>query len=100
MTREASKLETERATSSAARSKAAWFAADGFWNPVIFLTNCKAAARISSGEAFGSKLYSVLIFLHIRPILLFLSYCQYTTALPHLTETAIVDSTAVIKSGQ
>jgi hypothetical protein len=37
---------------------------EGLANPLIFLTNCRAAARISSAVAIGSKLYSVLMFLH------------------------------------
>jgi hypothetical protein len=32
--------------------------------PLIFLTNCKDAAWISSSVAGGSKLKSVLMFLH------------------------------------
>jgi len=38
---------------------------DGLLNPLIFLTNCNEAARISSSVAGGAKLNSVLIFLHI-----------------------------------
>jgi hypothetical protein len=38
---------------------------DGALNPLIFLTNWIEAARISSGVAGGSKLKSVLIFLHM-----------------------------------
>jgi hypothetical protein len=33
--------------------------------PLIFLTNCSEAARTSSSVTGGSKLKSVLIFLHI-----------------------------------
>ena len=52
------------ATSSTARSNAALLALDGLLNPLSFLTNCKDAARISSSVAGGSKLKSVLMFLH------------------------------------
>src|SRR6266853_866546 len=41
------------------------FALDGLLKPLIFLTNCSEAARISSGVTGGSKLKSVLIFRHI-----------------------------------
>jgi hypothetical protein len=34
--------------------------------PLIFLTNCSDAARISSSVAGGSKLNNVLMFLHMR----------------------------------
>jgi hypothetical protein len=37
----------------------------GVLKPLIFRTNCSDAARISSPVAGGSKLYSVLMFLHI-----------------------------------
>lgn len=54
-----------RATSSTARKNDAWFAFEGLLNPLIFLTNWSAAARISSSVLGGSKLKSVLMFLHI-----------------------------------
>jgi hypothetical protein len=38
---------------------------DGVLKPLIFLTNCSEAARISSSLAGGSKLKSVRMFLHI-----------------------------------
>ena len=41
------------------------FALDGWLKPLIFLTNCKDAARISASVAGGSKLNRVLMFLHI-----------------------------------
>src|SRR5438067_4346055 len=53
------------ATSSIARSNAASLAFDGALNPLSFRTNCSDAARISSSVAGGSKLNSVLMFLHI-----------------------------------
>src|SRR5512132_2578564 len=50
-------------------STAAWNAAslafEGLLNPVIFRTNCSDAARTSSEVTGGSKLNSVLIFLHM-----------------------------------
>jgi len=49
---------------STAAWKAASFAFDGLLNPLIFLTNWSAAARISSFVTGGSKLNRVLIFLH------------------------------------
>jgi len=51
--------------STAARKEAS-FAFDGVLNPLIFLTNWTDAARISSGVTGGSKLKSVLIFLHMN----------------------------------
>ena len=51
--------------SSTASWKAFSFTFDGLLNPLTFLTNCKHAARTSSSVAGGSKLKSVLIFLHI-----------------------------------
>ena len=51
--------------SSMAISKASAFAADGLLNPPNFLTNCTAAARISSSVAGGAKLCNCLIFRHI-----------------------------------
>src|SRR5205814_2729519 len=53
------------ATSSIARSNASSFAFDGALNPLSLRTNCSEAARISSSVAGGSKLKSVLIFLHM-----------------------------------
>src|SRR5689334_10704280 len=53
------------ATSSTAASNEASFAWDGLLKPLIFLTNWREAARTSSGVTGGSKLKSVLIFLHI-----------------------------------
>jgi hypothetical protein len=41
-------------------------ARDGLLKPLIFLTNCSEAARISSSVAGGSKLNNVLMFLHMR----------------------------------
>jgi hypothetical protein len=53
------------ATSSMASRNAASFAFDGLLNPLIFLTNCSEAARISSSVTGGSKLKRVLMFLHM-----------------------------------
>src|SRR5580692_2661437 len=53
-------------TSSTADKKEASLALDGLLKPLIFLTNCSDAARISSALTGGSKLKRVLIFLHIR----------------------------------
>src|SRR4029077_19313196 len=54
------------ATSSTAVTNAASFAFDGLVKPLIFLTNCSDAARTSSSVTGGSKLKSVLIFLHME----------------------------------
>jgi len=51
-------------SSTAARNKAS-LAFDGLLKPVIFRTNWSAAARVSSSVTGGSKLNSVLMFLHI-----------------------------------
>ena len=53
-------------TSSTAEQNAASFTFEGLLKPLIFLTNCNDAARISSSVTGGSKLNNVLIFLHIR----------------------------------
>jgi hypothetical protein len=64
VTKAPSRVEEAWVTSSTARLKAFWFAADGLANPLIFLRNCRAAIRISAPVAGGSKLYRFLIFLH------------------------------------
>ncbi len=64
VTSEFSSFEDAIAISATARLKASSFTAEGLANPLIFLTNCKAAAWISSSVAGGSKLYSTLMFLH------------------------------------
>src|SRR6266446_3731791 len=38
---------------------------DGLLKPLTFLTNCRAAARISSSVTGGAKLKRVLMFLHM-----------------------------------
>ncbi len=53
------------ATSSTARSKAGSLAFDGFCEPLTLRTYWSAAARTSSSVAGGSKLWSVLMFLHM-----------------------------------
>src|SRR5437660_8644861 len=57
-------VETWAICSTAAENECS-FAFDGWLNPLIFLTNCMEASRISSSVAGGSKLNRVLIFLHI-----------------------------------
>src|SRR5215217_7364887 len=57
------------AMSSTAALKAPSLARDGLLKPLIFLTNCSDAARISSSVTGGAKLKSVLMFLHIPPCL-------------------------------
>ena len=52
------------ATSSTAARNGASLAFDGLVNPLIFRTNCSEAARTSSSVTGGSKLKSVLMFLH------------------------------------
>src|SRR5438067_1105844 len=52
------------AISSTAVRNAASLAFDGLLKPLIFRTNCNAAACISSSVTGGSKLKRVLIFLH------------------------------------
>jgi hypothetical protein len=58
------RVETPATSSTAARN-APSFAFDGLLNPLIFLTNCSEAARISSSVTGGSKLKRILIFRHI-----------------------------------
>lgn len=53
-----------RATSSTASWNAASFAREGRLNPLIFRTNCREAARISSSVTGGSKLNRTLMFRH------------------------------------
>src|SRR5580692_8598397 len=53
------------ATSPTAIRNASSFPFDGLLKPVIFLTNCREAARISSSVTGGSKLKRVLIFRHM-----------------------------------
>lgn len=65
VTRESMSFRAISETSSTARSNAAWFAFEGLVKPLSFLTNCTDAARTSSSVAGGSKLNSVLMFLHI-----------------------------------
>jgi hypothetical protein len=55
-------------SSSTARSNASSFALDGLVNPQIFLTNWSDASRISASVAGGSKLNSVLMFLHMAAL--------------------------------
>jgi hypothetical protein len=56
------------AISSIAARNAPSFAFDGLLNPLIFLTNCSEAARTSPSVTGGSKLKSVLMFLHTDQI--------------------------------
>src|SRR5260370_27201903 len=62
-----SRIDTP-ATSSTAAKNSPSFAFDGLVKPLIFLTNCSEAARTSSSVTGGSKLKSVLIFLHTERI--------------------------------
>ena len=55
------------ATSSTAESKASAFARDGFRKPLTFLTNWRAAARISSSVAGSSGRRNVLMLRHMMP---------------------------------
>ena len=57
--------EETAATSSIAVEKAASLVFEGLVKPLILRTNCNAAARTSSSVTGGSKLNSVLIFLHM-----------------------------------
>jgi hypothetical protein len=50
--------------SATAESNAALLATDGRLYPLIFLTNCNAAASISSVEAGGPLRLRVLMLLH------------------------------------
>jgi hypothetical protein len=61
---EARSLAEVAATSSTAARNAASFACDGLLKPLIFLTNCSEAERISSSVTGGAKLKSVFMFLH------------------------------------
>src|SRR5262245_6789476 len=63
-------LETAAISSTAARN-ATSFPLEGLLKPLSFLTNCSEAARISSSFTGGSKLKSVLMFLHINVVLIF-----------------------------
>src|SRR6266704_5221499 len=58
------RVEIPAISSTAARNEES-FVLDGLLKPLIFLTNCSDAARISSSVTGGSKLKSVLMFLHI-----------------------------------
>jgi hypothetical protein len=58
------RVETAAISSTAAK-KGASFTFDGLWIPLIFRTNWSEDARISSEVTGGSKLKSVLMFLHI-----------------------------------
>jgi hypothetical protein len=68
VSRERSSLLEMPTTSSTAAENASSFALDGLLNPLIFLTNCREAARTSSSVTGGSKLNSVLMFLHTGEI--------------------------------
>src|ERR1700761_1335594 len=50
---------------SMAALKAGSFALDGLLKPLILRTNCRDAARTSSGVTGGSKLKSILMLRHI-----------------------------------
>src|ERR1700751_4132210 len=59
-----SRIETLAISSIAARN-AVSFAFDGLLKPLIFLTNCSDAARISASVTGGLKLKRVLMFRHM-----------------------------------
>lgn len=82
VTKEASRVEETCVTWATARLNTSRLADDGAANPLIFLTNCRAAARISSSAAGGSKLYRVLMFLHTvcSPLWVPTSRCHYNTS--------------------
>src|SRR5579859_2027987 len=61
-------LETIVISSTAAINEAS-LALEGFANPLIFRTNCRAAARTSSSVTGGWKLNRILMFRHIRSTL-------------------------------
>ena len=67
VTREWISMPAAADMSATSRSKAPLFDLDGTLNPLIFLTNCREASRISASVAGGWKLYSVLMFLHMGP---------------------------------
>lgn len=56
---------TTQRSSSTAEENAASFAFEGVLKPLSFVTNCSDAAWISSSVTGGSKLNSVLMFLHM-----------------------------------
>jgi hypothetical protein len=58
-------LCVDRAISSTARSNASSLTLEGFLYPLTFLTNCNAAARISSSVAGISAFRKVLMLRHI-----------------------------------
>lgn len=62
---ESSSSRAHSAIERTARSNAASFRFDGLVVPLSFRTNCNAASWISSSVAGGSKLNSVLMFLHM-----------------------------------
>ena len=68
-----SRVRRRRQEIAAISSIAAWngtsLAFDGLLKPLIFLTNCKEAARTSWSVTGGSKLKRFLIFLHIPYVL-------------------------------
>ena len=65
------------ATSSTAAAKAASFAFDGLLKPLIFLTYCRDAARISSGVTGGIEVEEH--FEYLRHICDYLNTLELTT---------------------
>ena len=65
VTIEASRRWQESVTSATAVSKAASLALDGFVDPEILRTNCRAALRTSASVTGGSKLNSGRMFRHM-----------------------------------
>src|SRR5256886_4910276 len=66
VTSAASRCPVMWATSSTARLKASSLACEGLVDPLTLRTYCRAAARISSSVAAGSKLWRVLMFRHMN----------------------------------
>src|SRR5437588_9745133 len=66
VTRESNSSRAASLTRSTARTNAGSLILEGRVNPLSFLTNWRADARISSSVADGLKLWSVLMFRHMR----------------------------------
>ena len=64
VTRESNRRLLAYATSSIARLKASSLAGDGWWYPLIFLTNCSAAAFTSSAVGGCPCFRRTLMLLH------------------------------------
>jgi hypothetical protein len=80
-------------TSSTAALNAASFVRDGCVDPLNFRTNCSADARISSSVAGGSKLDSVLMFLHI-PIVYLIFLIQARIGADTILSSVSIENTS------